>query len=374
MDVDAQTMETRPRPNGIIAMSRHFENILVVQTAFIGDAILTLPLIQTLKSNFPSSSIDVVVVPRTAEIFANHPAITRIIEFDKRKKDKGLGGLLNLRARLQNVAYDLVLVPHRSLRSALLAKMTGSRQSIGFDRSAGRFLFKTVVPYDSTAHEIERNLSLLKAVGIESPATSLPQLYPSIADRQFVDSVVSGFDIGTMRGFIAVAPGTVWNTKRWPKERFAEICRQLVFERYAVILLGGREDVALCEEIITVASAERIFTAAGKLSLLQSAELIRRSRLIIANDSAPVHIATAVGTPVEAIFGATVPEFGFAPRGPHDAIVETKGLSCRPCSIHGGKECPIGTFDCMMSISPERVLKAAFSILAKTEFADRRPE
>jgi heptosyltransferase-2 len=348
-------------------MSGQIEHILVIQTAFIGDAILTLPLIQTLKSTYPSALIDVLAIPRTAEIFANHPAIFRVIEFDKRKKDKGIEGMRRAKARLRTVAYDVVVVPHRSLRSAVLARMTKCPRTIGFDRSAGWFLFKAVVRYDAAIHEIERNLSLLKPLNIQIPANALPRLYPSASDRQFVDSVIGGFHPGEKRDLIAVAPGTVWNTKRWPKERFAEVCGQLSARHYAVILIGGSEDIALCGEIAATVKAGGVFDAAGKLSLLQSAELIRRCRLLIANDSAPVHLAAAVGTPVEAIFGATVPEFGFAPRGLCDSVVETIGLPCRPCSIHGGRRCPIGTFDCMMFISSERVLGEALSILSKTD-------
>lgn len=355
-------------------MSVRFDNILVIQTAFIGDAILTLPLVQILKSNYPSASIDVVGVPRTAEIFANHPAIARIIEFDKRNKDTGIAGLLRLRSRLRSVAYDLVVVPHRSLRSALVSKMTGAPHSIGFDRSAGRFLFKTIVQYDPGAHEIERNLSLLKPLGIDPSGNSMPQLYPSLSDRSIVDGVVSGFDLNAKTVLIAVAPATVWNTKRWPKDRFAQVCRQLVSRQFAVVLIGGQEDIDLCNEVAALAGSDFVFNVAGRLSLLQSAELIRRCKLIIANDSAPVHLATAIGTPVEAIFGATVPEFGFAPRGSDDVIVETKGLPCRPCSIHGGMQCPIGTFDCMMRISPDRIVSEALAILLKAQSTHRRSD
>jgi heptosyltransferase-2 len=166
---------------------------------------------------------------------------------------------------------------------------------------------------------------------------------------------------------IALAPGTVWNTKRWPAERFAELARKLDGEGYTVALVGGAEDRPLCDAIVSAAAPARIFTAAGALSLLRSAELIRRCQLLVSNDSAPMHLGVAVGTPVVALFGATVPEFGFAPYGPKDLVVEIRGLSCRPCSSHGGARCPINTFDCMLRISADRVAATALGILRQAQ-------
>jgi heptosyltransferase II len=332
-----------------------FHKILVIQTAFIGDAILTLPLLQTLKFHYPQSSVDVVVVPRAAEIFSHHPAISQIIQYDKRGRDKGLNGLLRLRNKLRAQHYDLIIVPHRSLRSALLTWMLKPAISIGFDRSAGRWLLKNIVRYNPSDHEIERNLSLLNPLKLPLRAAELPCLYPSVQDAQRIDSILKEKGLNRYANIAAIAPGTIWNTKRWPAERFASLCKQVASEDTALVLLGGSEDEVLCKEVIELAQANHVFSAAGKLSLLQSAEMIRRCRVLISNDSAPMHIAVAVGTPVVAIFGATIPEFGFAPRGPRDIVIQINGLQCRPCSSHGGSMCPIKTFVCMLSITPEVV-------------------
>jgi len=333
-----------------------FNKILVIQTAFIGDAILTLPLLQSLKLYYPESFIDVIVIPRTAEIFAHHPAITKIIQYDKRGNDKGLIGLWRLRNKLIEQKYDLVIVPHRSLRSAFLTWLLKPTLSIGFDTSAGHWLFKKTVRYNSSAHEIERNLSLLGPLKLPDVGTGLPRLYPSKQDVQIIDSIFAENGLNRYKNILAVAPGTIWNTKRWPSDRFASVCRHIASENIALVLIGGREDSALCAEVREASQAKNVFSVAGTLSLLQSAELIRRCTVLISNDSAPMHIAVAVGTPVIAIFGATIPEYGFAPRGPHDIVLEMKGLPCRPCSIHGGTTCPIKTFYCMLSITPEIVV------------------
>ena len=338
-------------------MAESFRKILVIQTAFIGDAILTLPLLQSLKVHYPESSIDVIVVPRTAEIFAHHPAIGQIIQYDKRGNDRGLKGLWRLRNKLIGQKYDLVIVPHRSLRSAFLTWLLKPTMSIGFDKSAGHWLFKKTVRYNSLAHEIERNLSLLSPLKLPEVGTGLPRLYPSKEDVQIIDSIVAENGLNRYKNIVAVAPGTIWNTKRWPSDRFAAVCRHIASENVAIVLVGGGEDTELCKEVLEASQAKNVFSVAGKLSLLQSAELIRRCTVLISNDSAPMHIAVAVGTPVVAIFGATIPEYGFAPRGPFDIVLEMKGLPCRPCSIHGGTTCPIKTFDCMLSIAPEIVVK-----------------
>ncbi|MBN1396745.1 MAG: lipopolysaccharide heptosyltransferase II [Bacteroidetes bacterium] len=356
-------MEAFPGAGGDGIVKDMFNNILIIQTAFIGDAILTLPLIQVLKKNYPNSKIDVVVVPRTAEIFANHPAISEIIAYDKRGKDKGFKGLFRLRNRLRDKSYELIVIPHRSLRSAFLGRILKPRVCIGFNRSTGRFLLTKAVKYNPAIHEIERNLSLLDPLSIQVYDNELPRLYPSENDVVVIDSLMDSYSLDRDKKIISIAPGTIWNTKRWPMERFIELCKLLSPECSAIMLIGGKEDVDLCDKIASGTKEKNIFNTAGKLSLLQSAELIRRSRVLVSNDSAPMHIAVAVGTPVVAIFGATVPEFGFAPRGKNDIVIETKGLKCRPCSIHGGDKCPIKTFECMLAIKPEMVLNKVRSFL-----------
>ncbi len=341
------------------------ERILVVQTAFLGDVVLTLPLVQVARQFFAPAKVDVLTIPGTAGILDNHPDIHEVIQFDKRREDSGFGGWRRTAMKLRANHYDLAFVPHRSLRSAFLVWKAKIPLRIGFKKSAGRFMFTRRMPYDSASHEIERNLSLLGAFGIESDNKELPRLYPSETDRQTVDSFLHQHTITNTQALIAIAPGTVWNTKRWMKERFAELARNLVNDRFTVVLVGGKEDEQLCDEIMAMGPSGNVINAAGKLSLLQSAELLRRSRLLICNDSAPMHLAGAMHTPVVAIFGATIPGFGFAPYGKHDVVVETHGLNCRPCSIHGGDKCPIKTFVCMNDITVGKVYVKVKEVLGK---------
>jgi heptosyltransferase-2 len=231
--------------------------------------------------------------------------------------------------------------------------------------SAGKFLLSQSVKYRRELHEIERNLTLLRAMGIAYSQRELPSLYPSAQDRQRVDKLLFESEVGRPDNLVAIAPGTIWNTKRWLKERYASLAVRLDDEGFEVVLIGGREDAALCDEIQKLSGSSRVYKTAGKLTLLQSAELIRRCKVLITNDSAPMHIGVAMETPVVAIFGATVPAFGFGPVGRFDAVVETRGLKCRPCSIHGGNKCPIKTFDCMNDITYERVFETVMLVLQR---------
>jgi heptosyltransferase-2 len=267
--------------------------------------------------------------------------------------------------QLESRSYDLALVPHRSLRSAALTFLAGVPLRIGFNRSAGRFLMTGTTVYRRDLHEIDRNLSLLNALPIGPWQRELPRLYPSEADRKKVDRLLIELEVGHPENLVAIAPGTIWNTKRWPKERFASLAVNCDDAGLEVVLIGGEDDKRLCNEIKTLSGSSRVYDTSGALSLLQSAELIRRCKLLVCNDSAPMHFATAVGTPVLAIFGATVPSFGFGPTGPFDAVVESQGLKCRPCSIHGGDKCPIKTFDCMNNIYHDRVFRNAMEILSR---------
>jgi heptosyltransferase-2 len=337
--------------------------VLVVQTAFLGDVVLTLPLVQELKLAFPTAQIDVLTTPRCASLLRGHPSISRTLVFDKRGVDRGLRGLLRIASELRRWHYDVAIVPHRSLRSAMLVWLARIGRRIGFDRSAGRIVFTDIVQYDPSRHEVDRNLSLLAPLGKATDKRRYPRLYADPQDQSTVDTIFSSRGIDNTTRLVAIAPGTVWNTKRWLPERFLELAQRLAADDYRVFLIGGAEDRELCQSIVARAGSERVHSYAGDLTILQSAELIRRSRVLICNDSAPMHLALAVGTPVVAIFGATVPAFGFAPYGPQDRVVEITGLSCRPCSIHGGNRCPIETFECMRNISSTMVAAVADEVL-----------
>jgi heptosyltransferase-2 len=336
--------------------------ILVLQTAFLGDVVLTLPLVQVLHRHYPHADIDFLATPRGSEVLRNHPSIHSIIEYDKRGRQRGLGPIVTLSRTLKANQYDVALVPHRSLRSAVIVALSRIPIRIGFDISAGSILFSELIPYNRHFHEIERNLSFLNPLRIEQHGKEFPSLYPSQTDEATVEEFLSENGMKPTGKLIAIAPGSMWNTKRWLSDRFAQLAAKLSSTGMKVVLVGGKEDEKLCVEIAANSRMEGIGITAGRLSILQSAELIRRSAALVTNDSAPMHLAVAMHTPVVAIFGATVPSLGFAPYGDRDAVVQIEGLPCKPCSIHGGDKCPIGTFECMERISVEMVYEKVMQL------------
>lgn len=332
---------------------------LIIQTAFLGDVILALPLAQVLKRKFPDSRVDFLVIPETSEIVQSHHDVSKVVVYDKHEEHHSLMAFLELRAGLKKRAYDVVICPHRSLRSALLASGTGAAVRVGFDRSAMRRSFTDIMPWKLGVHEVERNLSLLRPLGIETDREE-PRLYPAESNREEVGRFLAAHDVEPP--YAVVAPGTVWKTKRYPVESMREVVRGLVENFSHVVLVGGKKDIDVAADISGVDPG--VVSAVGELSIMSSAELIRRASLLIANDSAPIHIASAFDVPTVAIFGPTVKEFGFYPYHKNSRVIETEGLKCRPCSIHGGNRCPIKTFECMRNITPERIVAAGLELCA----------
>jgi heptosyltransferase-2 len=339
--------------------------IVVFQTAFPGDVVLTLPLAQALRRNLPGAFVGFVATPGGATLLKNHPAVSTVLVYDKRGADRGAAGMRRVARRLREGHFGVALVPHRSIRSALVVRLARIPRRVGFSTSAGKMFLSDVVPYDREAREIDRNMSLLRPLGFLNEEASLPSLYPAGSDMATVDALVRSWQAhgGLSRRWVTLAPGSVWATKRWPAAHFVGLARMLVDAGWALALIGGAEDRSLCDQIVAAVGGKHALNAAGTLSLLQSAEFIRRSDALVSNDSAPMHLACAVRVPVVALFGPTVPGFGFAPLGPRDIVVERRGLSCRPCSIHGGTKCPIGTFECMIAVSPGEVFRAIESLL-----------
>jgi heptosyltransferase-2 len=179
-------------------------------------------------------------------------------------------------------------------------------------------------------------------------------------DRAAADSWLA--EHGIAPGFVALAPGSIWGTKRWPG--YGELAARLVAGGREVVVVGGQDDRDLADEVVAAGNGDRgtgngkAASAAGALALRASAALIARAEVLVTNDSAPLHLATATGTRIVAIFGPTVPAFGFGPRGPLDRAVEHPGLDCRPCSPHGPQTCPLGHHRCMRELPVERVLAA----------------
>lgn len=312
-------------------------------------------MFEAARTRLGADRVGAVVRPETANLLRNNPHVDDIVIYDKQGGQKGALELFRLARRLRG-AYDAALIPHRSFRSALLGYLAGVPVRVGFDRSAGKLLLTERVPYRSV-HEVERNLALFASWGVDTEGIQ-PALYPDDDDRRRVDSLMGASSIAPSEQICGVSPGSVWATKRWLPGRYAELIRRLA-EAYGFrsVLFGSAGDRSLCTEIAADSGVDPL-NAAGQLTLLQSAALAARCSVFVSNDTGMGHVAAAMNIPVVAVFGPTVPAFGFAPYGPGHEIVETS-MDCRPCSTHGGDRCPIGTHDCMRGIAVERVIEAA---------------
>ncbi len=327
--------------------------ILFIQTAYIGDVILSLPAIQKIKSEYNNAEIDYICVPKTSEILKNNPYINNVIIYDKRNNDKGIINFLKILIKIRKSKYDIVISPHRFLRSTLISTLSGAKKTISFENSVLSFLYKYKIPYKE-CHEIVRNLHLLRPLNIFADEIIRPEFFYTQEDINVVNNICKGLKIQN-NSFITIAPGSVWFTKRFPSDKMINLINKIDTRRMKILLLGGKEDFKLCNEIIHKSTNNEVYNYAGKLSIMQSAELIKRSKLLLTNDTAPLHIANASGTAVFAFFGPTIRKFGFYPYGEKDKIYEINNLECRPCSIHGGNECPLKHFKCMNLINEEEI-------------------
>jgi heptosyltransferase II len=324
---------------------------LVVQTSFLGDTVLTTPLVARLAETGP---VDVLVTRASAALLANDPAIREVLVYDKRGADRGVRGFARLAARLRGRRYGAAYMAQGSVRSAALAVAARIPRRVGFDTSAGRRLYTARVAYRDDLHHAARLVALADDGGAPREVPP-PRLYPGDAERSAVDALLR--DAGHAgEPIVALAPGSVWATKRWPYyERLAAL---LAARGVRLAIVGGKEDRPLADAIAAaVGAGAPPVDAVGRLTLLASAELIRRAAAIVSNDSAPQHLASAVGTPTVTIFGPTVPEFGFGPLAPRHAVVGRDSLDCRPCDRHGPRRCPLGHWKCMTEIGAEAVLR-----------------
>ena len=325
--------------------------VLVIQTAFLGDVVLTTPLLAALADRY--GPVDVVTTPAAAVLLETHPAVGTVIRYDKRGADRGLRGLWRLGRRLRARRYSRAYLPHRSWRSAALALLSGAAERTGFADSPAAVTYSRRVPRPTSGHEVERLLTLAQPdAGANAGLPPVPAVHLALTadDRAAADAWLRERNVGA--GFVALAPGSIWGTKRWAG--YPELAAAL---DAPVVVLGGRDDAALADQVVAAAPG-RAHSAAGTLGLRTSAALIARAGVLVTNDSAPLHLATAVATPVVAIFGPTVPAFGFGPRGPRDVIVEHPSLACRPCSAHGPQVCPLGHHRCMRELTVASVLAA----------------
>ncbi|NVO86259.1 glycosyltransferase family 9 protein [Hymenobacter terrestris] len=324
--------------------------ILLIQTAFIGDVILATALLEYLHRTEPETPVDFMVRRGNEGLLKGHPHVRQVLVWDK-KQDK-YRGLLGLLKQIRRTSYGRVVTLQRFASTGLLTAFSGAPERIGFDKNPLARFFTRTAPHvlEAGVHEVTRNLRLL-APEYQGPVVP-PRLYPSADDEQAAaEAVAAGSG-----PYICIAPTSVWFTKQFPEVQWLKLLAALPPE-YTVFLLGGPPDTAACQRLLEQSGRPGLVNLSGRLSLLASAALMRGAVLNYVNDSAPMHLCSALGAPVCAVYCSTVPAFGFGPLSPFSRIVEIEGpLPCRPCGLHGHAACPQGHFRCAHDIRTEQLL------------------
>ena len=320
--------------------------VLILQTAFIGDVILATGLVESIVKKFPEARIDFLVRKGNEGLLKGNPGLREVLILDKQRK---YSSLFELIGQLRKMKYDYAINVQRFATSGLITALSGASIKIGFDKNPFAFLFDVKVGHDiGASHEVERNLKLLAPLGISELAR--PKLYPSVEQLEMVKRYKS-------EAYITVSPASVWFTKQWPREQWVDFLLHVGDRK--VYLLGGSDDSSMCEEILNRLSGRHAENLAGKLSLVQSAALMKDAQMNFVNDSAPLHLASAMNAPVTSVFCSTVPSFGFGPLSDKSMVIETQEkLECRPCGLHGYAQCPKGHFRCATTIKREQLLAA----------------
>ena len=312
------------------------KRILVIQTAFLGDVILATPVLSELKRLFPDAQLDMLVKKGNESLLLNNPHLHELHVLNKSNgKWKAIFGLIR---EFRKNQYDLVINLHRFGSSGLITAFSKGKKKYGFRKNPFSFLYSKRFDHkigDGT-HEVARNLSVIKEFGAQQ--SKRPELYPSQKDFATVQPYIE-------KTYYCIAPASVWFTKQLPAEKWVELI-QTMDENAVIYVLGAPNDKELGDEIIRMANHSGVINLAGKLSLLQSAALMKTAQRSYVNDSGPLHLASSVNANVTAFFCSTIPDFGFGPLSDDSEIKQVEHLDCRPCGIHGHKSCPKGHFNC----------------------------
>lgn len=318
---------------------------LIIQTAFIGDVILSTSLIEKLKKTFPDLEIHFLLKKGNESLLKDHPQIDQLYVWDKSKnKYKNMFSLI---VDIRKHNFDLVVNVHRFGSSGLFSFLSKGVYKSGFSSNPFAFCYAKTVDYSnaSNEHEIKRNQALIEEITDSEPA--LPKLYPSKLDFIKVKKYIGD-------SFVCFAPASVWATKQLPIEKWIELANKLKSKK--IYLLGGKTDFDFVNTVIEKSNHSNIENLCGKLSLLESAAIMSSSDMNYVNDSGPMHLSSAMNTPTTAFYCSTIPSFGFGPLSDDSKIIEIDSkIACRPCGLHGHKKCPENNFRCGNEIDIDQI-------------------
>lgn len=323
-------------------------SFLVIQTASIGDVILATPVLEKLHNKFPDAVIDIVVKNGMEQLFDNHP-FAQVLVWNK--SENKYRNLLELIKKVRSKKYDTIINLQRFASTGFLTVFGGAKSTVGFDKNPFSFLFSRKVTHSFSKgdgiHEAQRNLNLVSHLA--DNLVIRPALYPSKQDFENIDIV-------TKKPYICIAPASLWFTKQYPEHKWVDFISNIP-SSMNVYLLGSKSDIDLCDRILKSSGNHKCENLAGELTLMQSAALMSGAQMNYVNDSAPLHLASAMNASVTAIFCSTVTDFGFGPLSDNSIVIQTaEDLKCRPCGLHGQRICPQKHFKCATSINTNQLL------------------
>lgn len=324
------------------------EKILVIQTASIGDVVLLTSLLEKLHHKFENAQIDILVKKPNHQLFTSHPFVNNVWLWDK--SDKKYLRLMVLCESIRKEKYDVVFCVQRFFSSGLVTLLSGAKKRIGFKKNPLSMFFTHKVEHKIEAgiHEVDRNISLLE--GYWCNTAPRPQLYPSKEDYSKMSVYKQGI-------YYTLSPASLWQTKTLEPEKWLELINNIPQDSM-LYLLGSNQDKELCDQLISKSTNTNIINLAGKLTFLQSAALMRDAKMNFTNDSAPLHLCTSVNAPVTAVFCSTTKDFGFTPLSDDSLVVEAEPTpDCKPCGLHGAKQCKKRTFECSRNIDIKKLIE-----------------
>ncbi|HTZ17710.1 MAG TPA: lipopolysaccharide heptosyltransferase II [Dissulfurispiraceae bacterium] len=341
------------------------EKILVREVNWIGDAVMTLPAVRAIRKQWPGAKISILVKPAIAPLFENNPDVDEVLLYEERFS--GMIGKLRLSSMLRSMRYAKAILLQNAFDAALITFLARIPERIGYARDSRQLLLTKPVHYNSQdrkIHHIQYYLDLLRASGINAEC-SHPWLRLSLKERLAARATLSCLK----QPILGINPGATYgSSKRWIPKRFAEIAGWFIGEtRGSVVIFGGKNEMTLAEEIFTNVPMNKLLLA-GKTSLRELIALISECDVFVTNDSGPMHIAYAVGTPLAAIFGSTSAELT-GPVGEGHSVIKAD-LDCAPCFK---RSCDKDYIKCMFGVTSEEVYRSIRNLLPtkKAVFFDR---
>jgi heptosyltransferase-2 len=341
-------------------MNEKRPKILLIRFSSLGDLVILTALIEALADAFPGLELHLATKEIYSELFEGNPSLYRLHTL---KEGSGFGGLLRLRKELASDSFDIMIDAHNVIRSNFLYRTLDAGRKVQLSKDQMTKL--SMIRGSVSASEVEtvtlreRYLSLLGGLGAEESG-AMPRIITPHEAEKTAEGFVARWGLAGAP-LVALAPGARWETKRWPERNFSEVARRLAEEGTGVVLVGDEPEKGLCSRISSETGA---VDACGILSIMETAALLRMADLLVTNDSAPLHIAEACGTPVVGIYGPTVRQFGYFPLLPESIALESD-VDCRPCSRNGSRECRLESRQCLESISPDLVLESVSRILGR---------